>query len=121
MKIVDPRTVHVLKNQSPSRSSSESLPGKPGPAPRRCSRVLRAPLHLAATHPHGYRAVASDRPGRALGTLRQALEYVVPGEGKAVVTELRRFLQHREVIGWCCSHDACSQLAGFKVLGARFR
>ena len=35
-----------------------------------------------------------------LATLRQALEYVVPGEGKAVVTELRRFLQHREVIGW---------------------
>jgi len=25
---------------------------------------------------------------------------VVLGEGKAVVTELRRFLQHREVIGW---------------------
>jgi YihY family inner membrane protein len=24
----------------------------------------------------------------------------VPGESKAVVTELRRFLQHREVIGW---------------------
>jgi membrane protein len=35
-----------------------------------------------------------------LATLRQALEYVVPGQGKAVVAELRTFLAHREVIGW---------------------
>ena len=35
-----------------------------------------------------------------LATVRRALEYVVPGEGKAVVVELRAFLDHREVIGW---------------------
>jgi membrane protein len=35
-----------------------------------------------------------------LATLRRALEYVVPGQGKAVVVELRAFLDHREVIGW---------------------
>jgi membrane protein len=35
-----------------------------------------------------------------LGTLRRALEYLVPGEGRAVVVELRAFLDHREVIGW---------------------
>src|ERR1700716_3168103 len=35
-----------------------------------------------------------------LATLRRALEYVVPGEGKAVVAELRAFLDHREVVGW---------------------
>ena len=35
-----------------------------------------------------------------LATLRRALEYVVPGAGKAVVVELRAFLDHREVIGW---------------------
>jgi len=35
-----------------------------------------------------------------LTTLRRALEYVVPGEGKAVVVELKAFLDHREVIGW---------------------
>jgi len=35
-----------------------------------------------------------------LGTLRRALEYVAPGEGKAVVVELKAFLDHREVIGW---------------------
>jgi membrane protein len=35
-----------------------------------------------------------------LATLRRVLEYVVPGEGKAVVVELRAFLDHREAIGW---------------------
>ena len=35
-----------------------------------------------------------------LATLRRALEYVVPGQGKAVVVELRAFLDHRDVIGW---------------------
>jgi YihY family inner membrane protein len=33
-------------------------------------------------------------------TLGSALEYVVPGAGKAMVVELTAFLQHREVIGW---------------------
>ena len=35
-----------------------------------------------------------------LATLNTALGYVVPGEGRAVVEELRAFLDHREVIGW---------------------
>jgi membrane protein len=35
-----------------------------------------------------------------LATLVRALEYVVPGEAKAVVAELKAFLDHREVIGW---------------------
>ena len=35
-----------------------------------------------------------------LTTLVRALEYVVPGEAKAVVMELKAFLDHREVIGW---------------------
>ncbi len=35
-----------------------------------------------------------------LATLGRALEYVVPGEGSAVVAELRSFLDHREAIGW---------------------
>jgi membrane protein len=35
-----------------------------------------------------------------LATLVRALEYVVPGEAKAVVVELKAFLDHREVIGW---------------------
>ena len=35
-----------------------------------------------------------------LATLRRALEYVVPGQGGAVVVELKAFLDHRVVIGW---------------------
>lgn len=35
-----------------------------------------------------------------LTTLGRYLEWLVPGQSKAVVTELRTFLEHREVIGW---------------------
>ncbi len=35
-----------------------------------------------------------------LETLHRALEYVAPGEGRAVVGELKAFLDHRTVIGW---------------------
>ena len=52
-----------------------------------------------------------------LATLRRALEFVVPGEGKAIVVELRAFLAHRDVIGWVLLVTMLffSQL-GFKVL-----
>jgi YihY family inner membrane protein len=52
-----------------------------------------------------------------LATLRRALEYVVPGEAEAVVTELSAFLDHRELIGWVLLITMLffSQL-GFKVL-----
>ena len=35
-----------------------------------------------------------------LETLRRALEWVVPGQGKAVVQELAAFLEHRAALGW---------------------
>lgn len=35
-----------------------------------------------------------------LGTLGRYLEWLLPGQSEAVVAELARFLQHREVIGW---------------------
>lgn len=35
-----------------------------------------------------------------LPTVVRALEYVIPGEGSAVVVELSAILEHREVIGW---------------------
>src|SRR3979490_159316 len=52
-----------------------------------------------------------------LATLRRALEYVVPGEAEAVVTELSAFLDHRDLIGWVLLITMLffSQL-GFKVL-----
>ncbi|MEO8443245.1 MAG: YihY/virulence factor BrkB family protein [Betaproteobacteria bacterium] len=52
-----------------------------------------------------------------LATLRRALEYVVPGEGDAVVVELSAFLDQRDLIGWVLLVTMLffSQL-GFKVL-----
>jgi membrane protein len=35
-----------------------------------------------------------------LATLRRALEYVVPGQSKEVVQELRAFLDNSDVVGW---------------------
>src|ERR1700716_3642481 len=35
-----------------------------------------------------------------LTTLRRALEYVVPGQGYAIVTELNAFLDQRDLVGW---------------------
>jgi len=46
-----------------------------------------------------------------LATLRRALEYLVPGEGRAVVVELRAFLDHREVIGWVLLITARAEIA----------
>ena len=101
MKIIDPRTVHVLKN--PFAFAFQVL------------KAFQANQGLLLAGAVAYYALLSISPllilmvialsrvidqDVLLATLRQALEYVVPGEGKAVVTELRRFLQHREVIGW---------------------
>src|SRR4029078_8674914 len=35
-----------------------------------------------------------------LTTLRRALEFVVPGQSKAVVQELRAFLENSATVGW---------------------
>jgi membrane protein len=35
-----------------------------------------------------------------LATLGRYLEWLVPGQSKAVIAELRNFLDHREVVGW---------------------
>jgi membrane protein len=52
-----------------------------------------------------------------LTTLRRALEYVVPGQSFAVVTELSAFLDQRQFVGWVLLVTMIffSQL-GFKVL-----
>jgi YihY family inner membrane protein len=38
--------------------------------------------------------------GELLATLSRYLEWLMPGQARAVVTELANFLQHRDVIGW---------------------
>ena len=101
MKIINPRTVHVLKN--PVAFALQVL------------KAFQANQGLLLAGAVAYYALLSIVPllilmvialsqvidqDVLLATLRQALEYVVPGEGKAVVAELRTFLAHREVIGW---------------------
>src|SRR5204863_3223344 len=35
-----------------------------------------------------------------LQTIGRYLEWMVPGQSKAIVTELKNFLDHRDVVGW---------------------
>ncbi len=101
MKIINPRTVHVLKN--PVSFALHVL------------KAFQASQGLLLAGAVAYYALLSIVPllilmvialsqvidqDVLLSTLRQALEFVVPGEGKTVVVELRRFLEHRKVIGW---------------------
>jgi membrane protein len=101
MKLIDPRTTYVIKN--PVAFSLRVLKG---------FQINQGLLLAGAV---AYYALLSIVPllilivialsqlidqNILLATLNRALEYVVPGESKAVVTELRSFLDHREVIGW---------------------
>ena len=101
MKIINPRIVHVIKN--PVGFALQVL------------KAFQANQGLLLAGAVAYYALLSIVPllirvvialsrvmaqDVLLATLRQALEYVVPGQGKAVVAELRTFLAHREVIGW---------------------
>ncbi|HEY5292313.1 MAG TPA: YihY/virulence factor BrkB family protein [Burkholderiales bacterium] len=101
MNIINPRTVHVLKN--PVAFALQVL------------KAFQANQGLLLAGAVAYYALLSIVPllilmvialsqvidqDVLLATLRRALEYVVPGEGKAVVVELKAFLDHREVIGW---------------------
>ncbi|MDO8207323.1 MAG: YihY/virulence factor BrkB family protein [Gallionella sp.] len=101
MKLINPRIVHVLKN--------------PLAFALRVLRAFQANQGLLLAGAVAYYALLSIVPllilmvialsqvidqEVLLATLRRALEYVVPGEGSAVVEELRAFLDHRAVIGW---------------------
>jgi membrane protein len=100
MKFINPRIVHVLKN--PVAFALQVL------------KAFQANQGLLLAGAVAYYALLSIVPllilmvialshvidqDVLLATLDRALEYVVPGEGKAVVVELRAFLDHREVIG----------------------
>ena len=101
MNIINPRTVHVLKN--PVAFALQVL------------KAFQANQGLLLAGAVAYYALLSIVPllilmvialshvidqDVLLTTLRRALEYVVPGEGRAVVVELKAFLDHRDVIGW---------------------
>ncbi|MDP1997002.1 MAG: YihY/virulence factor BrkB family protein, partial [Gallionella sp.] len=101
MKLINPRIVHVLKN--PVAFAFQVL------------KAFQANQGLLLAGAVAYYALLSIVPllilmvialshvidqDVLLATLDRALEYVVPGEGRAVVVELTAFLDHREVIGW---------------------
>jgi len=101
MTLITPRTAHVLKN--PVAFTLQVL------------KAFQANQGLLLAGAVAYYALLSIVPlliltvialshvidqDVLLATLRRALEYVAPGQGNAVVVELRAFLDHREVIGW---------------------
>lgn len=101
MKLLDPRTTYILKN--------------PATFAMRVLRSFQANQGLLLAGAVAYYALLSIVPllilmvialshvldqEVLLTTMDRALGYVVPGEGKALVVELRAFLDHREVIGW---------------------
>src|ERR1700687_1958652 len=101
MKLIDPRTSYVLKN--------------PVAFALRVLKAFQANQGLLLAGAVAYYALLSIVPllilmvialsqvidqDVLLATLDRALEYVAPGEGKAVVVELKAFLDHRAVIGW---------------------
>ena len=118
MKLINPRIVHVLK--SPLAFTFQVL------------RAFQANQGLLLAGAVAYYALLSIVPllilmvmalthvidqEVLLSTLRRALEHIVPGQGKAVVAELKAFLDHRELVGWVLLITMLffSQL-GFKVL-----
>ena len=101
MKLIDPRTTYILKN--------------PVDFSLRVLKAFQANQGLLLAGAVAYYALLSIVPllilivivlsqvvdqEVLLLTLDRALAYVVPGEGKSMVVELRSFLDHREVIGW---------------------
>src|SRR5476649_275621 len=118
MNIINPRAVHVLKN--PLAFALQVL------------KAFQANQGLLLAGAVAYYALLSIVPllilmvialshvidqDVLLATLRRALEYVVPGEGKAVVLELSAFLEHRKLIGWVLLVTMLFfSLLGFRVL-----
>lgn len=101
MKLIDPRTTYMLTN--PVTFALQVL------------KAFQANQGLLLAGAVAYYALLSIVPllilmvialsqvidqEVLLATLVRALEYVAPGEGRAVVVELRAFLNHGEVIGW---------------------
>ena len=101
MKLIDPRTAHVLKN--PLAFALQVL------------RAFQANQGLLLAGAVAYYALLSIVPllilmvialsnvidqAVLLATIGKALEFVVPGESRAVLAELSALLEHRQLIGW---------------------
>jgi YihY family inner membrane protein len=101
MPVVSPQVAHVL--------------GSPGAFIWRVLKGFRANQGLLLAGAVAYYALLSIVPlliltvitlshlidqGELLQTLGRYLEWLVPGQSRAIVGELSNFLQHRDVIGW---------------------
>src|SRR5438105_2230558 len=101
MPVVSPRVAHVLQN--------------PGAFSWRVLKAFKKNQGLLLAGAVAYYALLSVVPllilvvialshvidqGELLSTLGRYLEWLVPGQSKAIVAELRNFLEHRDVVGW---------------------
>ncbi len=101
MQLISPRTLHVLRN--------------PGAFALQVLKAFQVNQGLLLAGAVAYYALLSIVPllilivialsqvidqDMLLATVHAALEYVVPGQSRAVVAELKAFLDHRAVIGW---------------------
>ena len=101
MKLIDARAAHVLAH--PGAFALQTLKG------------FRANQGLLLAGAVAYYALLSIVPlliltvivlshwidqGELLQTLGRYLEWLVPGQSKAIVGELSHFLDHRDVVGW---------------------
>jgi YihY family inner membrane protein len=101
MRVFSPQVAHVLAN--PGRFAWNTL------------KAFRANQGLLLAGAVAYYALLSIVPllilavialshvtdqAELLRTLGRYLEWLVPGQSRAIVTELSNFLEHRDVIGW---------------------
>lgn len=101
MKLIDPRTAHIIKN--PVAFALQVL------------KAFQANQGLLLAGAVAYYALLSIVPllilmvivlshvidqGVLLATIGKALEYAVPGESRAVLAELKALLEHSKLIGW---------------------
>ena len=101
MRFVDPHTAFVLKH--------------PGAFALQTLKAFRANQGLLLAGAVAYYALLSIVPllilsvialshlidqGELLQTLGRYLEWLLPGQSRAIVAELKNFLDHRDVVGW---------------------
>jgi membrane protein len=118
MQLISPRTLHVLRH--PAAFALQVL------------KAFQANQGLLLAGAVAYYALLSIVPllilmvialsqvidqDVLLETLRRALEYVVPGQSRALLVELKAFLEHGAVIGWVLLVTMLFfSLLGFRVL-----
>ena len=101
MRIISPQAAHVLKN--------------PGAFAWCVLKAFKKNQGLLLAGAVAYYALLSVVPllilvaialthvidqAELLGTLGRYLEWIIPGQSGALISELRNFLDHREVVGW---------------------